>query len=395
MAVKFSSLVQRIGGDGSDAWVIHYAALAARERGEDAIILSVGDPDVATPEAVVARAVEALQAGDTHYTAVRGRLALRTAIAKQHYQRCGQLVDPEQVVILSGAQNALMVALLCLSEAGDEVLSLDPMYPTYPATLETSGARVVRVPLDPQHGFRFNLEALRGAITPRSRVLAFATPGNPTGLILSEQDLAGIAAIAREHDLWIVADEVYAGLAPGGRVPSLARELPDRVVTIGSLSKSHAMCGWRLGWMVGPRELIDHSENLVLCMLYGLPGFIQEAAVTALAMAEQAEQRARDYCNRRAALMLEHLRGVPGVTVLVPQAGMFMLLDVRGTGLQGRAFAEGLFREQQVSVIPGDAFGTQTLGFVRVGFATDEALIIEACLRIRRYCETLAATRAR
>ena len=393
--MKFSSLVQRIGGDGADAWLIHYAALAARERGEDAIILSVGDPDLATPEAVVARAVEALHAGDTHYTPVRGRMALRTAIAEQHYRRCSQLVNAEQVVVLSGAQNALMVALLCLSETGDEVLSLDPMYPTYPATLEASGARLVRVPLNPQNGFRFDLDAMRRAITPRSRVLTFATPGNPTGLILSEHDLAGIADVAREHDLWIVADEVYAGLAQGGSVPSLARELPERVVTIGSLSKTHAMCGWRLGWMVGPRELIDHTENLVLCMLYGLPGFIQEAAVTALGIAGEAEQRAREYCDRRAALMLEHMQGIPGISALVPEAGMFMLLDVRGTGLQGRSFAEGLFREQRVSVIPGDAFGTQTLGFVRVGFATEEALIVEACRRMRLYCEALAAKRER
>ena len=387
--------MRELGGDGADAWLIHYAALAARERGEDAIILSVGDPDLATPEAVVARAVEALHAGDTHYTPVRGRMALRTAIAEQHYRRCGQLVNPEQVVVLSGAQNALMVALLCLSETGDEVLSLDPMYPTYPATLEASGARVIRVPLNPQNGFRFDLDAMRRAITPRSRVLTFATPGNPTGLILSEEDLAGIADVAREHDLWIIADEVYAGLAPGGSVPSLARKLPERVVTIGSLSKTHAMCGWRLGWMVGPRELIDHTENLVLCMLYGLPGFIQEAAVTALGIAGEAEQRAREYCDRRAALMLEHMQGIPGISALVPQAGMFMLLDVRGTGLQGRSFAEGLFREQRVSVIPGDAFGTQTLGFVRVGFATEEALIVEACRRMRLYCEALAANRVR
>ena len=395
MTVKFSSLVQRIAGEGSDAWRIHYAALAARERGEDAIILSVGDPDLATPEPVVARAVEALHAGDTHYTMVRGRTALRAAIAAQHAARCGQRVDPDQVVILSGAQNALMAALLCLSEPGDEVLSLDPMYPTYPATLEASGAALVRVPLRAEQGFRLDVNELHRAITPRTRVLTFATPGNPTGLILSERELSAVATIAREHDLWIVADEVYAGLAPGGSVPSLARELPERVVTIGSLSKTHAMCGWRVGWLVGPRELTDHVENLVLCMLYGLPGFIQEAAVTAIGMAAEAEQRARDYCNRRAALMLEHLHGVPGVAALTPEAGMFMLLDVRGSGLSGRDFAEGLYHEQRVSVIPGDAFGIQTRDFVRIGFATDEASLVEACRRLRVYCEALAATRAR
>lgn len=393
--VRFSQLVKRVAGDGADAWHTHYLAQAAKERGEDAIILSVGDPDVATPSPVIERAITALQSGDTHYTPVRGRRSLRTAIAALHAERCGQLVDPDQVIVLCGAQNALMVALLCLTEPGDEVLAFDPMYSTYPATLEASGAALVRVPLDARNGFRLDVEALRAAITPRSRVLCFATPGNPTGSILSAEELAAIAALARQHDLWIVADEVYAGLAPGGSVPSLAHELPERVITIGSLSKSHAMCGWRVGWMIGPRELIDHTENLVLCMLYGLPGFIQEAAVSALEIAAESEARMRDYCQARSALMLQQLQGVPGITPLPPQAGMFMLLDVRGTGLDGAGFTEGFFREQRVSVIDGGAFGAQTRHCVRLSFAVEEAVIIEACRRLRRYCETLEAMRSR
>jgi arginine:pyruvate transaminase len=387
--VKFSQLVKRVGGDGADAWDTHYRALAAKERGENVIILSVGDPDVATPAPVVERAVDALQAGDTHYTAIRGRGTLRERIARLHESRCGQRLAPEQVIVLCGAQNALLVSMLCLTQAGDEVLTFDPMYSTYPASLEASGATLVRVPLNRDDGFRLDLERLRSAITPRSRVLSFATPGNPTGSILSASELAAIGELARAHDLWIVADEVYAGLAPEGRVPSLAQQLPERVVTIGSLSKSHAMCGWRVGWMTGPRELIDHAENLVLCMLYGLPGFIQEAAITALDMADDAERRMRSYCERRAALMLEHLQGIPGIRPLPPQAGMFMLIDVRDSGLDGAAFAQGFFDRHGVSTIAGSAFGTQTRDCVRLSFAVEEPLIVEACTRLRRYCADL------
>ncbi|MBU6377552.1 MAG: pyridoxal phosphate-dependent aminotransferase [Gammaproteobacteria bacterium] len=393
--MKFSQLVGRVAGEGADAWHIHYLATAAKERGEDVIILSVGDPDLDTPSVVVGRAIDALQAGDTHYTVVRGRRALREGLARQHFARCGQSLDPEQVIVLAGAQNALMVAMLCLAGPGDEVLTFDPMYSTYPATIESSGATMVRVPLDASRNFRLDVAALRAAITPRSRVICFATPGNPTGMILSAEDLAEISALAEKHDLWIVADEVYAGLAPEGRVPSLARQLPARVVTLGSFSKSHAMCGWRIGWMCGPRELIDHAENLVLCMLYSLPGFIQEAGIAALDVAAEAEQRMRDYCQRRAALMREHLQGIHGLRALDPQAGMFILLDVSATGLDGASFAAGLFHEQRVAVVEGGSFGQQTRNYVRVSFATDEPLIVEACARIRRYCADLASSRSR
>ena len=277
--MKFSNLVKRISGEGADAWRTHYEAAAARDRGEDVIILSIGDPDINAPEAVVERAVERLRSGDTHYTPARGRDPLRKAIAKAHTQRTGQAVQADNVVCLSGTQNALFVASLCLAGPGDEVITFDPLYPTYTATIEVSGARLVRAPTGP--GLRPDLRALESLITPRTRAIFWATPNNPTGVILSESELDAIGKLARQHDLWIVSDEVYAGLAPGGKIPSLAATLPDRVVTLGSLSKSHSMPGFRAGWLVGPTELAAHAESLSMCMLFGLPGFIQEAAVTA------------------------------------------------------------------------------------------------------------------
>ena len=385
--MRFAPLVERIGGDGADAWVTHYEAAAARDRGEDVILLSIGDPPLETPPAVTARAIACLAAGDTHYPPAPGRPALRQAIARAHAARTGQATDPAQVVFLAGAQNALFAASLCLAGPGDEVITFDPFYPTYPATLHASGARVVYAPTDER--FRPDLSALAARVSPRTRAIFWSTPANPSGMILDEATLAALGDLATKHDLWLVSDEVYAGLAPGGRVPGLAARHPERVVTLGSLSKSHAMSGWRAGWLVGPRELARHVEELAMCMLFGLPPFIQESVITALAAADEAEQRIRALCESRRAHFLEALDGIPLLRPIEPQAGMFLLLDVSATGLSGLRFMRALYEAERVSVLDGGAFGRRTAHCVRVCFATDEAILDQAGRRLRRFCEGL------
>ena len=382
--MRFSPLVERIRGEGSDAWRTHYEAAAARERGEDVIILSIGDPDINAPRAVIERAVEQLRSGDTHYTPAPGRLALREAIAKAHARRTGQQVTAENVLCLAGTQNALFVASLCLAGPGDEAITFDPLYPTYTATIEVSGAKLLRAPTGP--GLRPDLKALETLVTPRTRALFWATPNNPSGVILSESELEALGALARRHDLWLISDEVYAGLAPDGKVPSLAAKLPERVVTLGSLSKSHSMPGFRAGWLVGPRELTGNAEALSMCMLFGLPGFIQEAALTALSIAPETELQLRQFCNQRRERFMAGLQGIPNIRVFAPEAGMFLLLDVSATGLTGFEFMRALYERRKVSVLDGAAFGQHTAHFVRICFATEEATIDAACERIRLFC---------
>jgi len=391
--MQYSALVARIAGEGADAWRTHHEARLARERGEDVILLSVGDPELDTPAPVIDRAIERMRAGDTHYTAATGREPLRAAIAALHAERSGQQVEADQVVFTSGAQNALFAASLCLAGPGDEVIAFEPLYPTYPATIEVSGARLVRVPASADNGFRLRHDALLQAVSPRTRAIFFATPNNPSGVVLSEADLGLIGQLAQRHSLWVVADEVYAGLGANGRVPGLAARLPDRVVTIGSLSKSHAMTGWRAGWLIGPRPLIAHVEALIMCMLFGLPGFIQEAALVALRMSGTAAGAMREFCAARRDLLLEGLRDVDGIAACAPDAGMFMLVDVRGTGLSGYEFMRGLYETERVSVLDGGAFGAGTRGFVRVFFGTEPAALKEACRRIGRYVARLGEVR--
>jgi arginine:pyruvate transaminase len=387
--MKFSSLVERIAGEGAEAWITHYQAREAQERGEDVIVLSIGDPDLPAPAPVLERAIDSLSAGDLRYTPAAGRHAVREAIAQAHSRRTGQPASADNVIFLSGTQNALFAASMCIAGPGDEVLAIEPLYPSYPATIQVSGARMVRVAAPAERGFRPDLKVLEAAITPRTRALFFATPNNPSGAILSEGDLAVIGELVRRHSLWVVADEVYAGLAPGGRVPGLAARLPEQVITVSSVSKSHSMPGLRAGWLVGPKPLVKHAESLAMCMLFGLPGFIQEATITALQVAEEAESRIRELCTARRDMLLEGLAGLRGIRCCVPDAGMFTLMDVRGTGLSGYDFMCALYKSERLSVLDGGAFGTETRGFVRLCFATDEATLSEAVVRIRRFVGTL------
>ena len=385
----YSPLVQRVAGEGTQAWVTHGEARAAQERGEDVIILSIGDPALETPAPVLQRMIERLQAGDVRYTPAAGRMPLREAIARAHAVRSGQAVSADNVIFLSGAQNALFTASLCIAGSGDEVLALEPLYPSYPATIRASGAELVRVATSAERGFRMDVAQVEAAITRRTRALFFATPNNPSGVIASEDDLKAIGDLVERHSLWVVADEVYAGLAPGGRVPSLAARLPEQVITISSLAKSHSLPGLRAGWLVGPAALIKHAEALAMCMLFGLPGFIQEAAEAALRHSASAESRIRAFCATQRDMLLGGLSDLPGIRCLAPDAGMFTLIDVRPTGMSGYEFMRALYAAERVSVLDGGAFGRETGGFVRLCFAADDATLREAIVRIRRFVTSL------
>jgi len=392
--MKYSNLVERLQGKRTSAWEIHHAAQQALQNGEDVIVLSVGDPDFATPEVIVDRAVAALRAGDTHYAEVIGREPLRAAIARDHSRETGTSVDVDNVIVVAGAQNGLFATSLCLCEAGDEIIVPEPMYLTYEASVRASGATLVPVAVDPAKAFHLDCAALEAAITLRTKAIFFATPCNPTGVVMPREDLERIAELAREHNLWIVADEVYADLTFEREHVSIASlaGMAERTVTIGSLSKSHAMPGWRVGWVVGPKTLVEHLGRLALCMLYGLPGFIQEAALTALENRAQIVADMREIYRRRRDVVFNRLRDVPGLHCLLPEAGMFMMVDVTGTGLDAYEFSWQLFRAQGVSVLDASAFGETASGYVRLGFVVDETRLAQACDRIAAFVAGLRRT---
>jgi arginine:pyruvate transaminase len=389
--MKFSSLTERVKGSAADAWDQHYLAKQASARGEDVIILSVGDPDFDTPQPVIERALQAMQEGDTHYTSIQGHSELREAIAARHRASSGQAIDADNVITTSGAQNALFACSQCLLDAGDEAIVLQPMYVTYEATVQAPGATLVPVVLDAGNGFRLNREALLGAISERTRAIFYASPSNPTGVALNREEIELIAEVAQSHDLWVIADEVYSDFMYNGEFHHIS-SLPgmsERVVTIGSLSKSYAMSGWRVGWAIAPPEMIANMDKLALCMLYGLPGFIQQAGAHALHHCGEDLAHMRGIYQQRLQMLYEAFDAMPGLEPLMPDAGMFMMVNVLGSGMNTADFVSELYRATGVSVLDATAFGASAEGYVRVSCTVGDADLQRACKRIRSFMENL------
>ncbi|MDD2058043.1 pyridoxal phosphate-dependent aminotransferase [Pseudomonas sp. GD03860] len=382
--MRFSSLTQRIAGDGAAAWEIHYRALAMLEQGRDVLLLSVGDPDFDTPAPIVQAAIDSLQAGNTHYADVRGKRSLREAIARRHQQRSGQAVTADQVTVLAGAQCALFCVAQCVLEPGDEVIVAEPMYVTYEAVFGACGATVVPVPVRPEHGFRVQPEDVAARITPRTRALALNSPHNPSGASLPRSTWEALAELCIAHDLWLISDEVYSELLFEGEhiSPGSLPGMAERTATLNSLSKSHAMTGWRVGWVVGSPALAGHLENLALCMLYGSPDFIQDAAVAALEQQLPELEAMRDAYRQRRDLVCASLAGCPGVRALKPDGGMFVMVDIRETGLSAQAFSDRLLDLHGVSALAGEAFGPSAAGHIRLGLVLGAEPLREACRRI-------------
>jgi arginine:pyruvate transaminase len=390
--MRFSSLVERIGGEGAAAWNIHARAVERRRRGDDVIILSVGDPDFDTPVPIVDAAIDSLRRGRTHYMPIVGEPELRRTIADQHSRASGQQVGPENVAVLPGAQCALFCAALCVLDAGDEIIVPEPMYVTYEAVMGTAGARIVNVKLPAARHFALDPADIAAAITPRTRAILINSPHNPTGAMLTRRDWEAVAELCRRHDLWLLSDEVYASVTFEGEhvSPAALPGMAERTVTINSLSKSHAMTGWRLGWAVAPAPLIPHVVNLALCMLYGCPGFIQDAALAALRTGPTEIEQMRVAYRARRDLVHRRLSQTAGLGCHLPAAGMFMMVDIRGTGQSAYQFSEGLLDAQGVSVLAGEAFGPSAAGHIRLSLGTPEPVLEVACDRITAYARSLA-----
>jgi arginine:pyruvate transaminase len=390
--MRYSPLVERIAGKGRGAWAVHAEAARRRDAGEDITFLTVGDPDQDPPAPVIEATIAALRAHHTGYSATIGYPAVRRAIAARVERRTGEPCAAENVAVVPGAQGGLYCVLQCLAGRGDEVIVPEPIYATYEGVIDASGARMVTVPLRPETGFHPDLDALAAAVTPQSPVMWINTPHNPTGAVFTQAELDEIAALCRRHDLWLLSDEVYEDLA-FARPHVSAWSLPgmeDRAVVVSSLSKSHAIPAFRFGWVVGPPALTGHLSNLVLCMTYGSPAFIQDGALVALQRELPEVGVLREEYRARAAMVTELFGDMPGCRAVPPEGGMFVLLDVRGTGLEAGDFALRLLTRERVAVLPCDGFGPSAAGHLRIALSAPEPRLREAGERIVRFARSLA-----
>lgn len=386
--MKYAAITERLAHLGGAKWEVHARAKAMQARGLPVIQLTIGEPDVATPPALIAEAQRSMNAGRLGYSNGRGEPALLSALAARYSKRTGRAITPEQIACLPGTQTSLYAVLLTLTGPGDEVLVGDPLYATYEGLIAATGAVAVPVPLRAEAGFRMQAADVAARITPRSRMIFLNTPHNPTGAILTAGDIAALGALAKAHDLWMLSDEVYEELVFAGGVfasPLDNADLADRVVVAASISKSHAAPGFRSGWCVGPAEFSARLLPVAETMLFGNQPFIADMTALAVSAPSEVARGMAERFARRAALIHEKLNGVNGLRVHKPDAGMFTVVDVNATGLSGECFALGLLADMGVAVMPGESFGAALAGWIRISLTQDDALVAEACARIARY----------
>jgi arginine:pyruvate transaminase len=367
-------------------------AARLRDQGRDVIFLTVGDPDQAPPEPVIDATIEALRRRRTGYSSIIGFPKVREAIAARVERRTGRPCSADNVVVTPGAQGGVYCALQCLAGPGDEVIVPEPIYNTYEAVIGASGARLVTVPLRAERGFHPDLDTIAGAVTPRTRVIWINSPHNPTGVVFTAEEIAGIAELCRRRDLWLLSDEVYDDLA-FTRPHISAWSLPDmaeRAVVVSSLSKSHAMPGFRFGWAIGPPALSRHLFDLLIAMIYGSPAFIQDGVMPALESELPQVAAMRETYRNRAALLSEILASAANCRVNRPEGGMFVLMDVRGTGTPSADFAHELLMQENVAVLPCDGFGPSAAGHLRISLTAPESRLEEAGRRIVRFTRNIA-----
>lgn len=358
---------------------------------ENVISLGIGEPDFVTPSSIINAASQGLLNGNTHYTANEGQLETRKAISA--YLKSKQLFyDPvDEIIVTMGGMGALSTALMTVLNPHDEVLIQDPQWLNYRSQVKFLRGIPVPVPVYEGDAFSLKAGAVEKMITKKTKILMINSPNNPTGAIICPEDLAHIAELAIKYDLLVISDEVYSELVFDNFHHISIASFPgmkERTILINSLSKSFAMTGWRIGFAAAPKEIVSKmtvlQENLVACA----PTASQEGLIYAFSHLEEMELMRSEYQTRRN-LMVNLINLTPGLSCLTPSGAFYIFVNISKLNISSNEFSEKLLRDFQVVVVPGSAFGENGEGFVRLSYATDQRLLLEAAERISKFTHLL------
>ncbi len=394
MTIRFAERMDHIGTEG--AFEVLAKARRLEAQGKSVIHLEIGEPDFATPDNIVEAAVSALQAGFTHYTPAGVITEARQAVAGFVNRRLGVEVDPAEVVLVPGSKNILLFTLLACIERGDEVIYPDPGYPVYASLVSFVGAVGVPIRLREERNFRMDLDELASLVTPRTRLLIVNTPQNPTGGVLTKEDVEFIARLAVEHDLLVISDEIYSQLVYDGfqHVSLLSQPgMRERTVLMDGMSKAYAMCGWRLGYGVSPRELAAKMETLMINSSSCAAAFTQMATIEALESpeSERAVTAMVEKFRSRRDLVVDGLNRIPGMRCARPDGAFYAFPNIEATGFDEKELADRLLDEAGVAVLPGTAFGPAGKGYLRLAYTQGETDLAQALERIEDFVNKEAA----
>jgi len=391
-----SPRIRNIVTGTDDGWGVQERARDMEAAGrEDIVMLTMGDHDFPTAKLIRDACSTALTIGRTSYGSIHGILPLRESIAKRGAAVHGIGIDPDHIVVSMGGQAALFAAAMATLDPGEEAIVIEPYYATYEQTIRAAGGVPVTVGTSADAGFQPDPATLRAAITPRTRAILCNSPNNPSGAVYTRETLEGIAELCREHDLWLISDEVYHSQvyeAPHISPASLPG-MRERTLIVDSMSKSHAMTGWRSGWLICPdMATADCVIDLFLTSAYGLAPFIQLAMRAALAEGKGPEHEISERYRYRRDRAVEALGRSTKLKIHPPAAAMYVLIDLRHMVGDAERFAYALLEETGVAVMPGESFGASAAGHIRISLTAPEEKLVEACTRIAGFAETWSDT---
>ena len=397
MAHELKRISTRIGSIAESATLkVDGKAKALQAAGRPVISFAAGEPDFPTPPHIVEAALLAVGDPKNHrYTPAAGLPDLREAIAAKTLRDSGLAISPSQVVVTNGGKQAVYQAFATLLDPGDEVIVPTPYWTTYPESIRLAGGVQVDVFAGADQGYLVTVEQLEAARTPRTKVLLFVSPSNPTGAVYSAEQTQAIGEWAEEHGLWIISDEIYQNLTYDGvRAVSIVEAVPalaDRTILVNGVAKTYAMTGWRLGWMVGPQDAIKAAANLQSHLSSNVSNISQRAGIAALTGPQDAALAMRDAFDRRRKVIVAELNKIPGMVTPTPQGAFYVYPDV--TGLLGRTWggvtpttslelADLILDQVEVAAVPGEAFGPS--GYLRFSYALGDDALLEGAHRLQR-----------
>ncbi len=355
------------------------------QQGEDIVHFEIGDPDFNTPRHIIEAAYASMLDGETHYTSSMGLHDLRAAAREATAFSRGFTPSPEQVLVTPGANIIVYLAVKCLVNPGEEVIFPDPGFPTYHSAIKLCGAAPVRVPLREENLFRMSPGDIERAVTRKTRLIIINSPNNPTGSVMTPDEIDDVYRIAESRGIRLLSDEIYSRMIYGGtgfHSPSFNDRCGHTTVVANGFSKSFAMTGWRLGVAIGPEDIIEKMGLLVQTLCSCVPPFIQRAGVAGLKGDQSEIRRMMDIYRQRRDILVDGLNGIAGIRCLRNEGAFYVFPNITGTGMTSERFAELMLEKAKVALLPGTNFGEFGQGYVRLSYATGIERIREGLRRI-------------
>ncbi len=380
-----SNRIGQISESDLEGWEVYIEALRLQRDGKDVIMTSIGEHDFDPPHETINACKQALDNGHHNYTDIPGKPDLRESMARVSNKALNLDIKPSEVVAMPGGQSCLYAAMQATLDPGDHVIVIGPHYVTYPGTIRAAGASFTVVNAFSEDGFQPKAELIEAAIQDNTKAILINTPNNPTCAIYSRETLEAISDICIRHDLWVISDEVYWSLSNGTHISPMAiKGMRDRTIAILSMSKSHGLTGWRVGWIVSTEAMAYNFTQHNLVSNYGMNDFVSKAASEALQNDFGLEEIADTY-RKRGTVFLDALGNTNDIRVLNEPGSMYFMLDVRAKAKDTKKFAFEFLKEELVAVMPGESFGPTAAGHLRISLGESEERIKEAAVRLRRF----------